>query len=178
MKITREQIAAAAFALMQEQGLDGLAMRALAARLGVQASALYWHVPNKKWLCGLMAEQFYGTAYAEADTAPSAAQWLEILGRKFRENLLSCRDSARLCANAPPSVDDTPETRERLTKTLLAFGLPQEQALNAVASVLALTLGWVVYEQSETMHDHLRSMLDFDVAYAIGLRAMIQGLLR
>jgi TetR/AcrR family tetracycline transcriptional repressor len=176
MKIDRDQITAAALALMQEQGLDGLGMRALAERLGVRASALYWHVPSKDGLYALMTGHFYGTAYAAASTASGPQEWLERLGSTFRESLLACRDSARLCAIAPPAVSDTPEAKERMTGNLTCWGMTQEQALNAVASVFALTLGWVVYEQSETMHDHLVGMLDFDTAFSAGLRAIVGGL--
>ncbi len=176
MKIDRDQITAAALALMQEHGLDGLGMRALAGRLGVRASALYWHVPNKDGLYALMTGHFYGTAYAEANLAHDPRRWLERLGTTFRESLLACRDSARLCAIAPPAVSDTPEAKERMTGNLTSWGMTQEQALNAVASVFALTLGWVVYEQSETMHDHLVGMLDFDTAFAAGLQAIVGGL--
>jgi TetR/AcrR family transcriptional regulator, tetracycline repressor protein len=176
MKIGRDQITEAALALMQEHGLDGLGMRALAERLGVRASALYWHVPSKGGLYALMTGHFYGTAYAQASTAPGPQEWLERLGATFRESLLAYRDSARLCAIAPPAVSDTPEAKEQMTVDLTRFGLTQEQALNAVASVFALTLGWVVYEQSETMHDHLVGMLDFDTAFSAGLQAIVGGL--
>ncbi len=176
MKIDRDQITAAALEIMQTEGLDGLGMRSLAARLGVRASALYWHVADKKQLCALMAEHFYRTAYDRAGSARDAREWLETVGRQFREKLLAYRDSARLCAIAPPTASNTPEARAHLTVQLAGFGMSQEQALTAIASVLSLTLGWVVYEQSETMHDHLTEMLDFDVSFATGLQALVSGL--
>jgi len=176
MKLDQDRIVAAALELMQVDGLDALAMRSLAARLGVRASALYWHVADKNRLYALMAEHFYRTAYRAAGCAPDAGNWLETLGRQFRANLLAYRDSARLCALSPPSVHNTPEVKQRLTVQLISFGMTEGQALNAIASVLALTLGWVVYEQSETMHEHLRGMLDFDTAYEAGLRAVVEGL--
>jgi TetR/AcrR family tetracycline transcriptional repressor len=133
-------------------------------------------VPNKDGLFALMTGHFYGTAYVEANTAPGPQEWLERLGGTFRQSLLACRDSARLCAIAPPAVSHTPEAKERMTGNLTGWGMTQEQALNAVASVFALTLGWVVYEQSETMHDHLVGMLDFDTAFSAGLQAIVGGL--
>jgi len=176
MKLDQDQIVAAALELMQTEGLDGLAMRSLAARLGVRASALYWHVADKSRLYALMAEHFYRTAYVAAGAAPDARNWLETLGRQFRANLLAYRDSARLCALSPPSASNTPDVKQRLTAQLIAFEITETQALQAIASVLALTLGWVVYEQSETMHDHLSGMLDFDTAYEAGLHAIVEGL--
>ena len=176
MKIDPQQIADTALGLMQAEGLDGLAMRSLAKKLGVQASALYWHVADKSRLYGLMAQHFYRAAYAQADMAENAPEWLEKLGRQFRASLSAYRDSARLCALAPPVASNTPEVKARLTARLVAFGMSEEQALNAIASVLALTLGWVVYEQSERMHDHLTGMFDFDKAFSAGLLAIVDGL--
>jgi AcrR family transcriptional regulator len=45
--LTRERIAEAALALIDEAGLEGFAMRPLGQRLGVEAMALYHHFPGK-----------------------------------------------------------------------------------------------------------------------------------
>lgn len=45
--LTRERIADAALALIDEVGLEGFAMRPLGQRLGVEAMALYHHFPGK-----------------------------------------------------------------------------------------------------------------------------------
>jgi AcrR family transcriptional regulator len=54
--ITRERLVEAALALIDEEGLDGLSMRALADRLQVKASSLYWHVRDRGELVELLAE--------------------------------------------------------------------------------------------------------------------------
>lgn len=46
-KLTRDQIVAAAVDLLDAEGMDGLSMRRLGARLGSGATSLYWHVPSK-----------------------------------------------------------------------------------------------------------------------------------
>ncbi|MFJ7159177.1 TetR/AcrR family transcriptional regulator [Streptomyces sp. NPDC101118] len=46
-KITKEQIVLTAVELLDEEGLEGLNMRALGKRLGTVATAVYWHVKNK-----------------------------------------------------------------------------------------------------------------------------------
>lgn len=45
--LTRERIARAALALIDEKGLDGCSMRQLGVCLGVEAMALYHHFPDK-----------------------------------------------------------------------------------------------------------------------------------
>ncbi len=54
--ITRERLVEAALALIDEEGLEGLSMRALADRLQVKAASLYWHVRDRGELLELLAE--------------------------------------------------------------------------------------------------------------------------
>ncbi|MGK5553259.1 TetR/AcrR family transcriptional regulator C-terminal domain-containing protein [Actinomadura kijaniata] len=58
--LTRDQIVAEAVRLLDEEGLDALTMRRLAARLGAAANALYWHVTNKSELIELVVDEIYG----------------------------------------------------------------------------------------------------------------------
>jgi AcrR family transcriptional regulator len=55
--VNRKIIVNAALELLNESGLDGVTVRGLAARLGVQNPALYWHFPSKLALLDEMAQQ-------------------------------------------------------------------------------------------------------------------------
>ena len=61
-RITREQILAAAMALLDQRGLPDLTMRKLAAELGIRPSALYWHFPDKQTLLARLADRIVGSA--------------------------------------------------------------------------------------------------------------------
>ncbi|MGC5016446.1 TetR/AcrR family transcriptional regulator C-terminal domain-containing protein [Streptosporangium sp. DT93] len=54
--LTRERVVRAAVGLIEREGVDGLAMRAVAAELGVAVMSLYNHVPNKAALLEGVAE--------------------------------------------------------------------------------------------------------------------------
>jgi len=54
--LSLDQLVEAAIALLDEEGLDGLTTRALAARLGVQSPALYWYIRDKGELLDLVAD--------------------------------------------------------------------------------------------------------------------------
>ena len=45
--LSREQIVAAAMTILDTDGVAGLSMRKLAAKLDAGATSLYWHVPTK-----------------------------------------------------------------------------------------------------------------------------------
>ena len=173
-KLDRTTIVEAAFAVLSEKGLDGLSLRVLASQLGVQAPALYWHVRNKAELIGMMAATF-GEVAARAE--PREKTWAARLiayGHALRQAMLLHRDAARLCAIARP-IEPPEENANRVAAPLIAAGLDVKRALSYQASVIAYTLGWVVYEQSQPMHEHLAQMLDLAESFESGLRAMVRG---
>ena len=57
--LTRQRVADAALAFIDEHGLDGLSMRKLGAELGVEAMSLYNHVDNKADLFDAVAERLF-----------------------------------------------------------------------------------------------------------------------
>jgi TetR/AcrR family tetracycline transcriptional repressor len=174
LKVDRESIVHAAFTVLSKKGLDGLSLRVLAAELGVQAPALYWHVHNKAELLGMMASTFGDTAAHAKPKDPSWTARLIAYGHALRQAMLLHRDAARLCAIARP-IEDPEVNARRVAAPLVAAGLDTARALSCQSSVIAFTLGWVVYEQSQPMHEHLAQMLDLAESYDFGLRAMVSG---
>lgn len=70
--LTREQITKMAMTTLDEEGLAGLSIRKLAAKLGAGATSLYWHVPTKDDLIDLLIDEVWG----EIDVPdPSLAGW-------------------------------------------------------------------------------------------------------
>jgi AcrR family transcriptional regulator len=57
--LSREQIIGAAIELANEGGIDAVSIRRIAARLGVGATSLYWHVRNKNDLYELMFDAVF-----------------------------------------------------------------------------------------------------------------------
>ncbi|HTF10934.1 MAG TPA: TetR/AcrR family transcriptional regulator C-terminal domain-containing protein [Asanoa sp.] len=70
--LTRDQIVKAAVDLLDDEGLEGLNMRALGKRLDSAATAVYWHVGSKENLIALAADE----TWAEINLPdPAAAGW-------------------------------------------------------------------------------------------------------
>ena len=93
--LTRERIVETALSVLRDFGLADLSMRRLAKELGVQAGALYWHVPNKQELLYAVAELIVQDL-PEATTQNSARQ----IAVDLRHRLLSIRDSAEVVSLA------------------------------------------------------------------------------
>ena len=75
-RITREQILAAAMALLDQRGLPDLTMRKLAAELGIRPSALYWHFPDKQTLLARLADRIIGSAPKPPASSPGTGEGL------------------------------------------------------------------------------------------------------
>ena len=175
MKIQKRQVIDVALALLDEQGLSELQMRAVASRLNVQASALYWHVHNKAELLSLMASHFYDVALSEVPAGLSWRDWLTAYGNSLRRSLLGHRDAAQLCAIADPRPEDPAVATEALTLPLIQAGLNPHLALSYQSSVIALVLGWCIYEQSNAVHAYLIRVIGFDASFTTGLTAIVAG---
>lgn len=87
----RQSVVACALQLLDDVGLPDLSMRRLAAELDVQASALYWHFPNKQQLLAAVADRILS---AVPDPDPSLA--LAPTARAIRDALLAYRDGAEV----------------------------------------------------------------------------------
>ena len=173
--LDRTRILQAAYAVLDEAGLDGLTMRALAARLSVKAPALYWHVADKAELIALIAEDIYARA-RPAEDAVSASGWLVALGRDLATMLQQVRDGARLLAMARPRRAGDAVTAEAMARPLLRHGYSAEQALAAQAAVISLTLGWALYRANAPMAEYLSGMFDLDGAFEQGLARLAVSL--
>lgn len=170
------RLISAAFQQIEEDGLDGLSMRRLATRLGVQAPALYWHVGDKAELLGLMARDIYAPAYRVAPDAGDWRSWLLAFGRALRAAFSGHRDGARLCAVAQaPRERAVAEHARQIAAPLGTLGLDQPRALSCIASVISFALGWASFEANGPMHDYLDEMLNFDESFETGLTALVSG---
>lgn len=175
--LDRDRLVEAAFALLEQDGLERFSMRRLAARLGVQAPALYWHLGDKAELLGLMAREIYAAAYAQVPGANDWGEWLRLFGRALRTSFASHRDGARLCSVAgPPPSSDPAAHADRIAAPLTSLGLAERHALACQAAVISFTLGWESFEANGPMRDFLRQIMDFDATFASGLDALVLGL--
>ncbi|MFM9926630.1 TetR/AcrR family transcriptional regulator C-terminal domain-containing protein [Variovorax sp. H27-G14] len=148
MRIQRDQIIATALVLLDEHGLDGLTMRALAQALQVQAPSLYWHFPNKKALIDGMADALVeGVARTPAEGLP----WQDAVcavGQQLRQGLLAHRDGARVYAGTYVTSDNTLRMGEAMLAPLLGAGASHKLASWGAFGMMYYVLGFVMEEQA------------------------------
>ena len=136
--LSRERLVSAALALIQEQGLDGLSMRALAERLDVKAASLYWHVRDRKELLELVAGAILDSVRRPRTTGGWRQQMVAIaaaLGERVRAQ----KDAARIVLEVPEAQTQS-ETFEDLKAQLTAAGLPAAGAADVALMVMTYVI--------------------------------------
>ncbi|MER5400080.1 TetR/AcrR family transcriptional regulator C-terminal domain-containing protein [Streptomyces sp. NPDC002599] len=180
-RLDKKQVVETALRLLNETGLDGLTLRAIAKELNVQAPALYWHFKNKQELLDEMATEMYRRM---VDT-PGAAEddgWRERLlaaNRGLRAALLSYRDGAKVFSGSRFTGTLHAVEMERTLTLFTRAGFTLSQAVRATSTAYAYTIGFVTEEQGVQplpgerregydMDERARRMADFPLSAAAG----------
>ncbi|MFD7262604.1 TetR/AcrR family transcriptional regulator C-terminal domain-containing protein [Streptomyces sp. NPDC059874] len=148
-KLDKKQVVDTALRLLNEVGLEGLTLRAIAKDLEVQAPALYWHFQGKQELLDEMATEMYRRMTAGSDLAAGAG-WQERLtagNRGLRAALLGYRDGAKVFSGSRFTGTEHAIQMEANLGALVEAGFTLPQAVRAASTAYFFTLGFVTEEQ-------------------------------
>jgi TetR/AcrR family transcriptional regulator, tetracycline repressor protein len=153
----------AAVSLLDEEGLDALTTRRLAARLGVKSPALYWYVQDKNELLDLVAEAICTPALERytalaADDELGWRERLEAVGRVYREVLRAHRDVPRLLVERPRLGPVRRRLADAIVGLVLRAGFPDAEAA----------------EISVFLNDYLTSMVGAEIRLEARARLMAE----
>lgn len=149
MALDRNRVVAEAVALLDDEGLDGVTTRKLAARLGVQSPTIYWHVPNKAALVTAIADAILAD-FVQHISLPRPDQtwpdWLADLAGGLRRALLAHPDGARVISAAQLSSAMN-ALSELALSALVAMSVPLRRARVVVLAVERFVIGYVLEER-------------------------------
>jgi TetR/AcrR family tetracycline transcriptional repressor len=164
-KIDRAAVAETALRLLNEVGLDGLSLRAIAKELDVKAPALYWHFKDKQSLLDEMATVMYRRLAADFDLS-AYTRWQDGLiayNQGLRATLLRFRDGAKVYSGARFTGTDHAASMEGQLRMMTGAGYALRQAVLAGTTTYAYTIGFVTEEQGvRPMPDEQREGYDLD----------------
>ena len=179
LSLSQERIVGHALEILDSYGLADLTMRRLGDGLGVRASALYWHVPNKQSLLALVADAMVQQVPQPAVDIPWRAALVMWLGA-LRSSLLSHRDSAELCAAARASGLTKHDMLVTPTQILVASGMAEATARSCAATLIHLLLGAVADEQAHNEWNRLSGNPEVSVEvgsdFTFGLGLILEGI--
>jgi TetR/AcrR family transcriptional regulator, tetracycline repressor protein len=164
--LTRERLVEAALELMNDDGLDGLAMRGLAERLDVKAASLYWHVRDRDELLELLAESIL-----EKVRRPSAAAgWRAAVVatcESLRRQTARQKDAGRVLLEAPDAVRRSGAFAD-LRAQLERAGLSHTEA----AEVAFMAMTYVISGETGHEEPHMKAGAVASVAIDSGSRGV------
>ncbi|EST31780.1 TetR/AcrR family transcriptional regulator C-terminal domain-containing protein [Streptomyces roseochromogenus] len=147
--LDRRRVADTALRVLNEVGLEGLTLRAIAKELDVKAPALYWHFKDKQALLDEMATEMCRRMVAGAALDP-ADTWQERLlksNRGLRAALLGYRDGAKVFSGSRFTGTEHAPALEANLRLLTEAGFTLAQAVHAGRTTSAYTVGFVIEEQ-------------------------------
>jgi AcrR family transcriptional regulator len=154
--LTRSAIVNAALDLLDEVGMEGLTVRALAAKLDVKAPALYWHVRDKSELLDEMATEAWRRIGDELTRFPDDATWDDDLRRfadVLRSALLRYRDGAKAFSGTYLTDGTVLAGREDGLRRWLAQGFELGDVVRAFALTNSFVVGFCIEEQAVRQAD-------------------------
>ncbi|NUK59536.1 TetR/AcrR family transcriptional regulator C-terminal domain-containing protein [Streptomyces lunaelactis] len=150
-RLDRTRVARTALRLLNEVGLDGLTLRAIAKELDVKAPALYWHFKDKQALLDEMATEMLRRMAADILEAEPPADWREGLAaamRGLREHLLRYRDGAKVYSGTRFTDASYAGPMEAQLRMLTGAGFTPGAAARAWLTAYSYTIGFVIEEQA------------------------------
>jgi AcrR family transcriptional regulator len=142
----RRQILEAALALADEEGLDAVSMRAVAARVGVSPMALYPYVGSKAALLDGMVGQLLGTL-PRPDATDSRAG-LQELAHALRALAKAHPAAFALLLSRPSVTPDAARAVDRVYQGLLDIGVPRSEVPRLERMFSSFVLGFAHSEVS------------------------------
>ncbi|TDD12021.1 TetR/AcrR family transcriptional regulator [Nonomuraea diastatica] len=143
---SRQEIVRAAVEMLDEQGLGGLSMRKLGAKLSAGATSLYWYVANKDELLELA----YDEVWAEMTVPdPGRVGWRDsasALAHSMRQVILRHPWSADLIGSMPALGPHAMGVADRTRKMFKAAGFTGLDIDFANATLTAYVFGMTIPE--------------------------------
>jgi AcrR family transcriptional regulator len=145
--LSRDQILDTAFEILESDGIERLTVRALAAKLGVAVTAIYWHVGDKEALLDGLVERIIAQLGPVQVRGRGPEKRIMSIGRSLRQTLLRQPDLVAVVHRQGRTAALFQPARRVLVRELAAAGLDGADAAVAVQAVLNLVIGSVLVDR-------------------------------
>lgn len=147
---TKGDVVVATLRLLDDYGLPALSMRRLAATLGVQQSALYWHFESKQVLLAAVAEEILERgAWSSTRTHGSWDVDVTRSAAALRDTLLAYHDGAELVSTVYAFGLGAAGPHHRFSSIVESAGAGPADADAAATVLYHFVLGFVFSEQQQ-----------------------------
>jgi TetR/AcrR family tetracycline transcriptional repressor len=147
MRWTQDDVIAAAFTTLEQEGLERLSLRGVARALGAHLNSVSWYVKTKHSLIERMADAIIGTVRTDDLPADPVERVRMVVGR-YRAAMLDHRDGGRLVAGTFTGTGKTLRVAEVIVGALLAAGYSEVDAARLCWALVYFTLGLTQEQQT------------------------------
>ena len=148
--LTRERVLASGLKLADEEGMESLSMRRLAAELGVDPMAIYYHVPNKEELVSGLVEKMFSEMRVPTGEGEDWKERVRYFARAYRELARAHPNLVRHLVSGSAS-GATLEAGEPLYAALEAAGFSPRVVVRAADLVVDYVNGFALAEVSGSL---------------------------
>jgi AcrR family transcriptional regulator len=137
----------AAMQILESEGIDRLTIRGLAGKLGVAATAIYWHVGDKQALLDGLAERVIDQLGDVSVRGRDPVSRVVSIATSLRETLLERPELVALVHRQGRTAALFQPARRLLVQELTAAGVDGAAIALAVPAVLNLVIGTVLLDR-------------------------------
>ncbi|MBT2441254.1 TetR/AcrR family transcriptional regulator C-terminal domain-containing protein [Streptomyces sp. ISL-36] len=145
--LTQDQLAVAALAVIDRDGLAGLSMRAVAKELGMSTMGLYRYVADRDELEGLVVERVLSSVDPEPPAAD--APWrdrIEVMVRRLRDSVSAHPSAVPLTMTHRHRLPGLLRWSESVLGLLAEAGIEGEQRVVALRGLISYVVGAIQLE--------------------------------
>ena len=164
--LSRALILRAALVIIDNDGLNGLTVRKLSARLGVTAMAIYRHFKNKAAIEHELVDLVVGDYDVINHSRDDWVEWLYTTYAKMRHALCNHPGVMPLLDNASYQGGNALTVMDRILQELRRAGLSERQAAQLFHTLMAYMVGTVVLMNEEARRAIVAGKSDTDTAVA------------
>jgi TetR/AcrR family tetracycline transcriptional repressor len=146
--LTSDEVIAAALALLDERGLRGFTMRALAQQLGTYPATIYWHVGSRGAVLSEVGARVLREAFNDLPDPKSTSwdEWLAQAARAYRRAMRAHPAVAAWAVTHMHSRVTTPDRTEEFLLALSRAGFRNDRLTAAYNTFMGSMVGWVGVE--------------------------------
>ena len=145
--LSREHVLDAALQIVETEGIDGLTIRGLAGKLGVAATAIYWHVGDKQALLDGVAELVIAQLGEVTVEGGDPTTRIISTATSLRDTLLERPDLVALVHRRGRTAALFQPARRILVNELRSVGVDDAGVALGVQAVLNLVIGSVLLDR-------------------------------
>jgi AcrR family transcriptional regulator len=146
--LSKAEIVEAALALVDEEGLEALSMRRVAASIGVSPMGLYRHVETRDEIVQGIADMALEDIEIEFDAGASWEAQLKAVFTRIHETLLAHPGLIHVLHVQPISAERAMDAVEAILGILRGSGFSGEEAVAIVGALQSYTFGFTVQQRA------------------------------